>query len=40
MRITNIDERHFYEIEAVKNDWNLQENEIAGRKSDDWNYSL
>ena len=25
MRITNIDERHFYEIEAVKNDWSLSE---------------
>ena len=25
MRITNIDERHFYEIEAVKNDWSLNE---------------
>lgn len=25
MRIDNIDERHFYEIEAVKNDWNLDE---------------
>lgn len=23
MRITNIDERHFYEIESVKNDWSL-----------------
>lgn len=23
MRISNIDERHFYEIEAVKNDWSL-----------------
>ena len=25
MRIENIDERHFYEIEAVKNDWSLSE---------------
>lgn len=25
MRITNIDERHFYEIESVKNDWSLSE---------------
>lgn len=25
MRISNIDERHFYEIEAVKNDWSLSE---------------
>jgi len=25
MRITNIDERHFYEIEAVKNKWSLSE---------------
>lgn len=25
MRISNIDERHFYEIEAVKNDWSLTE---------------
>ena len=25
MRSTNIDERHFYEIEAVKNDWSLSE---------------
>ena len=25
MRIDNIDERHFYEIEAVKNDWSLTE---------------
>lgn len=25
MRIDNIDERHFYEIEAVKNDWSLSE---------------
>lgn len=25
MRIKNIDERHFYEIEAVKNDWSLSE---------------
>ena len=25
MRIPNIDERHFYEIEAVKNDWSLSE---------------
>lgn len=25
MRITNIDERHFYEIESVKNDWSLTE---------------
>lgn len=25
MRIHNIDERHFYEIEAVKNDWSLAE---------------
>lgn len=25
MRITNIDERHFYEIEAAKNDWSLSE---------------
>lgn len=23
MRITNIEERHFYEIESVKNDWSL-----------------
>lgn len=25
MRITNIKERHFYEIESVKNDWSLSE---------------
>jgi len=25
MRISNMDERHFYEIEAVKNDWSLSE---------------
>ena len=25
MRIDNIDERHFYEIEAIKNDWSLTE---------------
>lgn len=25
MRIANIDERHFYEIEAAKNDWSLSE---------------
>lgn len=25
MRITNVDERHFYEIEAVKNKWSLSE---------------
>lgn len=25
MRIANIDERHFYEIESVKNDWSLSE---------------
>lgn len=25
MRITNIEERHFYEIESVKNDWSLPE---------------
>lgn len=25
MRIKNTDERHFYEIEAVKNDWSLSE---------------
>lgn len=25
MRIENIDERHFYEIEAIKNDWSLSE---------------
>lgn len=25
MRIDNIDERHFYEIEAVQNDWSLAE---------------
>lgn len=25
MRIDNVDERHFYEIEAVKNDWSLTE---------------
>lgn len=25
MRIDNVDERHFYEIEAVKNDWSLAE---------------
>ena len=25
MRIANIEERHFYEIEAVKNDWSLSE---------------
>lgn len=25
MRIANIDERHFYEIESVKNDWSLTE---------------
>ena len=23
MRIDNVDERHFYEIESVKNDWSL-----------------
>ena len=27
MRISNIDERHFYEIEAAKNDWSLSEME-------------
>ena len=25
MRIKNVDERHFYEIEAAKNDWSLSE---------------
>ena len=25
MRISNVDERHFYEIEAVRNDWSLSE---------------
>ena len=25
MRISNTDERHFYEIEAVRNDWSLSE---------------
>ena len=25
MRITNIEEKHFYEIESVKNDWSLSE---------------
>lgn len=25
MRIANVDERHFYEIESVKNDWSLSE---------------
>lgn len=25
MRISNMDERHFYEIESVKNDWSLKE---------------
>lgn len=25
MIITNIEERHFYEIESVKNDWSLSE---------------
>ena len=25
MRIPNIDERHFYEIEAAKNNWSLRE---------------
>ena len=25
MRIENVDERHFYEIEAVKNNWSLSE---------------
>lgn len=25
MRISNVDERHFYEIEAAKNDWSLSE---------------
>lgn len=25
MRIDNVDERHFYEIEAVKNEWSLSE---------------
>lgn len=25
MRIDNVDERHFYEIEAIKNDWSLSE---------------
>lgn len=25
MRITNVDERHFYEIESAKNDWSLSE---------------
>lgn len=25
MRISNIDERHFYEIESIKNDWSLSE---------------
>ena len=25
MRIANVDERHFYEIESVRNDWSLSE---------------
>ena len=25
MRIENVDERHFYEIEAARNDWSLTE---------------
>ena len=25
MRIADVDERHFYEIESVKNDWSLSE---------------
>ena len=25
MRISNVDEQHFYEIESVKNDWSLSE---------------
>ena len=25
MRIDNVDERHFYEIESLKNDWSLSE---------------
>ena len=25
MRISNVDERHFYEIESAKNDWSLSE---------------
>lgn len=25
MRISNVDERHFYEIEAAKNDWSLSQ---------------
>lgn len=25
MRISNVDERHFYEIETIKNDWSLSE---------------
>lgn len=25
MRISNIEERHFYEIESVNNDWSLSE---------------
>lgn len=25
MRISNIEERHFYEIESVKSDWSLSE---------------
>ena len=25
MRIEDVDERHFYEIEAVKNDWSLRD---------------
>ena len=25
MRIDNVDERHFYEIESAKNDWSLSE---------------
>ena len=25
MRTENVDERHFYEIEAVRNDWSLTE---------------
>lgn len=25
MRINNIEERHFYEIESAKNDWSLTE---------------
>ncbi len=29
MRINNIEERHFYEIESVKNDWSLRELQLT-----------